>query len=162
MKQLKKIMVACDFSDYSEETLAYAATLADNAESAELVAVNVINQRDVDTILKVAQGQFNRSVEKYIEQSAKDFVKNVTEERSGKLDEMIAAVGCDHLSVKKVFRTGEPFLELLKAIEKEKPDLMVMGPKGRNNITGVLFGFVAEKMFRRCPVPLLSVRPLEG
>jgi nucleotide-binding universal stress UspA family protein len=59
---------------------------------------------------------------------------------------------------KKIVRVGVPFQELARAIEDEQVDLMVVGPKGRGNLAGVLFGSNAEKLFRHCPVPLLSVR----
>ena len=158
MKKIKKVLVACDLSQYTRDALEYAATCAD-AHGAELLIVNVINQRDIDTILKVAQGQFNRAVEKYVEESAQTFVKNVTGERTRELDKIIDELGMGQLKIRKIFKTGAPLQKLLEVIEDESPDIVVMGPRGHGDLSDVLFGSVAEKMFRRCPVPLLSVRP---
>ena len=77
------------------------------------------------------------------------------------MEKLIQEIGCAHLKIKKVFKVGVPFQELISAIENEGADLMVMGRKGRSDLADVLFGSNAEKVFRRCPVPLLSVRPVK-
>ena len=157
MKNINKIMVGVDFSSYSKDTLAYAATLAEKFQ-AELIIVNVINKRDIDTILKVGEGQFDRNIEKYVAKTAEEYVARVKAERTRQMEELIAETGCSDLTSHKVIRVGVPFQELISAVEDEGPDLMVMGQKGRSDLAGVLFGSNAEKVFRRCPVPLLSVR----
>lgn len=75
------------------------------------------------------------------------------------MEKLIEKTGCAHLSTKKVFKVGVPFQELIRAVEDEGADMLVMGQKGRSDLADVLFGSTAEKVFRRCPVPLLSVRP---
>ena len=157
MKDIHKILVGSDFSKYSKNTLPYAAALAAKFQ-AELIIVNVINKREIDTILKVAEGQFDRNIEKYVEKTAQEYEIRVKADRTRQMEKLIEDTDCAHLPIKKVFRVGVPFQELIRAIEDEGADLMVMGPKGRSDLAGVLFGSNAEKVFRRCPIPLLSVR----
>ena len=158
MKSIHKIMVGCDFSKYSKETLECAVALAEKLE-ADLIVVNVINKKEIDTLLKVAEGQFDRNIEKYVEKTAQEYETRVKADRTRQMEKLIEEIGCAHLSIKKVFKVGVPFQELISAIEDEGADMLVMGQKGRSDLVDVLFGSTAEKVFRRCPVPLLSVRP---
>ncbi|MFC1813037.1 universal stress protein [Thermodesulfobacteriota bacterium] len=149
MIKIGKIMVACDFSEYSKEALKYAADLAENLK-ADLLITHVINQRDVDAVQTVSVYSTAISVE--------EFTKNQEENRSMRIDKLIEETSIAHLPVKKVIRVGIPFQELIRSIKDEGVDLVVMGPKGRSNLKGIFFGTTAEKMFRHCPVPLLSIR----
>jgi nucleotide-binding universal stress UspA family protein len=157
MKSFNKIMVACDFSKYSKETLACAVALAEKLQ-ADLIIANVINKKEIDIILRVAEGQFDRNIEKYVEKTAQEYETRVKADRTRQMEKLIEEIGCAQLPIKKVFRVGVPFQELISAIEDEGADMMVMGQKGRSDLAGVLFGSTAEKVFRRCPIPLLSVR----
>lgn len=149
MKKVNKILVACDLSNYSIQAVEYAADMAESV-NAELVIVNVINQRDLEMVEKVSQHTDKITVSNYI--------RETRENRSEEIAKVLAASNRDPASYRTVFRTGVPFREILAAIEEEKADLLVMGTKGRTDLEDVLFGTTAQKMFRRCPIPLLSIR----
>jgi nucleotide-binding universal stress UspA family protein len=53
---------------------------------------------------------------------------------------------------------GVPRTEILDAIDRVPADLVVMGTHGRTGIDHYLIGSVAEKVVRRSPVPVMTVR----
>ena len=148
MKKIRKIMAAVDLSEYSRGVLEYAGELAESTKS-DLVIVNVINHRDIETLQNAASGTKGFSVDKWL--------KRQKEERLKAIQGLIGETALSHLPIKTVLREGVPFRELIKAVEEEETDLVVMGVKGRGNVPGVLVGSTAERVFRRCPVPILNV-----
>jgi nucleotide-binding universal stress UspA family protein len=148
MKSIHRILVALDFSQFSKYILEYAVNLAEPLH-ADLVLANVINQRDIDIVSRLSLN---------IQLNAQEYIDQTRNERLQAMDAMMQDYQTAHLKYQKIIKTGTPFVELVQAITETESDLAIMGSKGRGNIAGVLFGSTAEKLFRRSPVPLLSLR----
>jgi nucleotide-binding universal stress UspA family protein len=152
MSKTKKIMVAMDFSQFSKNITDHAGRLAEDL-GAELIFVNVINQRDVNMVEKVTAYTDKLSV--------KGYVNDLKELRTEEMQKILQETNCTQIPNRFIFKIGVPFEELIETAKAEKADMVVMGTKGRGNIAGILLGSQAEKMFRHCPVPLLSIREKE-
>ncbi len=70
---------------------------------------------------------------------------------------IIEAVYPDMVDCSYLVETGIPHRELLTAIESEKPGLVIVGTKGRSNLADVVVGSTARKLYRRWPIPLLTI-----
>ncbi len=155
MTEIKKVMACVDFSDYSKMTMEKAVEVVKGLP-AEIILLNIINNRDLDAIRVVSPyfpGTF--TVESFIEKTSND--------RSQKILEMIDQFFPDEKHrMRIVIRVGVPYEAILKAIDDEKVDLVVLASKGRSNLIGTLHGSNAEKVFRHSPVPVLSVRSRES
>ena len=149
MNNTKKIMVAVGFTEYSDELLGYAAAMAGSI-GAEMIVVNIINSRDVEAVGTIAAMGYEVDSEHY--------VSGVKEERRQILTKMLKKIEFPAERIRSIFKVGHPVEELLKIAVNEKVDLIVMGIKGRSDLEHVLVGSVAEKIFRRSPIPILSYR----
>ena len=149
MGAVRKILVAVDFSQHSIKAAEYAGALAREL-GAKLILINVYHQRDAYMLDNVAVRYPEFPVKKYLEANLQDR-KNSLAELAGKLRQ-------DGTDIAIQVRTGIPYKALLEEIEEKKPDLLVMGAKGRSDIVDVIVGSCAQKMFRRSPIPVLSVR----
>ncbi|MDH3796986.1 MAG: universal stress protein [Desulfobacterales bacterium] len=149
MSKVKKIMVAMDFSEFSNKITDHAGRLAEDL-GAELIFVNVINQRDIDMV-----NQITLHTDKI---SLKDYINGLVDDRTEQMQCLLKDTNCTRIPHRFLIKKGVPFAELIETAKAEKVDMVVMGTRGRSNIAGIMFGSQAEKMFRHCPVPLLSVR----
>ena len=54
---------------------------------------------------------------------------------------------------------GVPFLEIVRYAKEHEIDLIVLATHGRSALAQVLLGSVAERVVRKAPCPVLTVRP---
>ncbi|MBP8625194.1 MAG: universal stress protein [Syntrophorhabdales bacterium] len=142
---IKKILCPVDFSEFTDEILVYATEIAKRFD-AELYLLHVIPSLSYFTPYESFMTPENlvvleRSIEREVE---KDFEK-ITK----KID----------IPFKKVVRTGVAFVEIIDYIKEESISLVVMGTHGRSGIEHILIGSVAEKVVRKSPCPVLTIRP---
>jgi nucleotide-binding universal stress UspA family protein len=154
MKKIDKILACVDFSEYTRMTMESAVAIAGGTQ-AEIVVLNIINQRDVASVGMVSQYYPDRI-------NVDDYVRDLKKERLEKLNTLIkndfsAFRGKMTVEVD----VGIPWESIVQAAVTHKADLIVMANKGRGNLSRVLFGSVAEKVFRHSPVPVVSVRDPE-
>jgi len=154
MKNINRVLTCVDLSDYSKMIIEYALEFVRGLNT-EILLFNVINEIDIDAVNTLSPhfpGGLN--VESYIE--------SIKAERHMLINEMIDRhFKEEKLQMKILIHVGIPYDAILKAIETEEVNLVVIASKGKSNLIGTLHGSNAEKVFRHSPVPVLSVRNRE-
>ena len=145
---VKKILVPIAFSKYSQGILNYAAEMAALLQ-AKLLVVNVINERDLEAVNKIASFGYKVDVESYL--------KTLKDEKRAELKKLMAEMTLADEQVSFSFRVGDPTTELLKVVVDQAIDMVIMGVKTRD-VKNIFAGSVAERMFSKCPVPIVSFR----
>ncbi len=157
-RKINKILACVDFSEYSTMVLSYAAALA-SAPDMQIIVLNVINQRDINGI-KMAVGYFP-SVGP-VTLGVEDHVDNWKKDRMIQLKQLAKEHFFEDKSkMHLIVDTGIPYDCILKTADAEDVDMIVLANKGRGNLSRVLFGSAAEKVFRHAKVPVVCVRDPE-
>lgn len=145
---INKILVPIAFSKYASGIITYAADLAAST-GAELLVANVINERDLEAVDKITSFGYKVDIEHYME--------TIKKERRAELHTLMEKLTLPDEQVTFTFCVGEPTNELLKLVVDKKIDTVVMGVKAKD-IRHIFTGSVAERMFRKCPVTVISYR----
>jgi nucleotide-binding universal stress UspA family protein len=61
--------------------------------------------------------------------------------------------------VVRAARVGAAFLEIIEYVREQEIDLVVIGTHGRSGLMHILMGSVAERIVRKSPCPVLTVKP---
>jgi len=141
---LKRVLVAYDFSDYSELALSYALTLAQEYQS-ELHLLHVLPPR----------------VEKLWSSSSEVAFEINFQKATRRLQYVIPSDAYQWCKISKPVTEGQPYREILSYAEENKIDLICMGAHGTDFGMRALFGSNADRVLRQAPCPVLIARPLK-
>ena len=150
MKKIEKIMVPVAFSPYSQGIVDYALMLASSLDVQKLIFVSVINQRDVEAVETISALGYEVDGEQYVEE--------IKKQRAEALDKLLENSEFPDERMKLIITVGKPAQKILKHAVKEEVDMIVMGVKGRSDLAHAFTGSVAEKLFRRSPITIVSYR----
>jgi len=145
MITLKTILFPTDFSDFSLYALDYAVSFA-RQYGAKLVLMHGVDVFLSDPAYFAPYVPDRRMFG--------DF-ENKSRER---LDEIAKTKVPDGIPVEIVVKQGRPFVEIVREARERKVDLVVIATHGRTGLSHAMFGSTAEKVVRKAPCPVLSIK----
>ena len=146
MIELNHILVPTDFSKSGRAALKYAVTLADEFGSA-VHLLHVVEPMPPGVLMS-----------RIPVEELRDGMKKNAEEQMAEVRGIWSEY---NFPVTEVIKEGIPFVEIIKFAKDNDVDLIIMGTHGRGAIQHALMGSVAEKIVRKAPCPVLTVRDPE-
>ena len=147
---IKKILIPIDFSDYSKAALKYAVSFS-KIFDAELILIYVVEPVIYPPDFSMGQVALP-TVDLDLNTRAKE-----------ELDKLVKTEINSTLKARTTVRTGKPFVEIIECAKEEDIDLIIIATHGHSGVEHILFGSTAEKVVRKAPCPVLTLRePIKG
>jgi nucleotide-binding universal stress UspA family protein len=144
MIAVKKILVPTDFSECSAAAVSYGRAMA-SVFGATLHLLHVV--QDPYTQPWAAEA---------FPAPLGDLLEQWEQQAETRLKEQIPEAELGNAVIVTVI--GSPFYEIVRYADEQKIDLIVIGTHGRGPLGHMLLGSVAEKVVRKAPCPVLTVR----
>ena len=147
---ISKVLVPIDFSDYSKSALKYAVNFA-KIFKADMFLIYVVEPIIYPPDFSMGQIAIP-SVSTEWDERAKE-----------ELDKLAKTEISSDVNVKTIIKTGKPFVEIIETATEENIDLIIIATHGHSGVEHILFGSTAEKVVRKAPCPVLTLRePIKG
>ncbi len=141
----KTILFATDFSEGSDFAFQYALSMARKFDG-KLLIIHIINEPVDLRGFYVPHISFDK-LEEEIEQGAEKLMEKFCRTHMQ-----------DFTDYESFVFPGIPYDEIIKNAVDFNADLIVLGTHGRTGLDHVLFGSTAEKVVRKSPVPVMTIR----
>ena len=145
MIKLKKVLVPTDFSDSARHAFSYGVSFA-REYHAELVLLHVVENLTVgyaSDLFPVPMAEVFQEISGY----AKAELQKLAEEARQK-----------GVAVTELVVQGKPSAEIIRHAAENGIDMIVLGTHGKGMLDQALFGSTTERVVRRAPCPVLTVR----
>jgi len=146
MDRFKKVLFPVDLSDVSPKMVPFVMSVA-NMWKAEVHVLFVVSVLEHFTSMYVPEMSISKLEQEMVLGSER------------KLEEFVQEHFPDNRVTKASVIVGDPAEEIVKYVNEEKMDLIVIGTHGRKGLEKVFFGSVAERVIKTSPVPVLSINP---
>jgi nucleotide-binding universal stress UspA family protein len=146
MLKIDKILFPSELREYSLKILPYVISMSEKFNS-KIYLLHVIED-------------FSKWGGFYIPHISLDVYQKEAMEAAEKLMDRVCKdqmQGCPDFQ--RIILSGNPASEILKTIDSEAIDLVVMGTHGYKGLEHAIFGSVAEKVVKNSAVPVLTINP---
>ncbi|MFQ5638709.1 MAG: universal stress protein [bacterium] len=152
MIAIQRILVPTDFSENARNALELAVLLAEKF-GAKIILLYVFE-------MPAAAGQtLYHLLSKELEESRRDLYRLIRAKSWGALKDLVRRYSESIVEIDPLFfEEGIPFVEIIRVAKELDVQLIVMSTHGRTGLSNLLIGSVAEKVVRKAPCPVLTVR----
>jgi universal stress protein A len=148
---ITNILVPVDFSPHAEHAFTYATTLAERF-GAKLSLLYVVDDSFVT-------GGWSSEI--YV-QNVPELTENLIADADRRLATLKASAAALGLTAETAVIRGRPAHAIVEHAKNGGFNLIVMGTHGRTGVSHVVMGSVAERVLRKAPCPVLTVRGTEA
>ena len=151
MEDIKRILVVSRSTEDCKNAFRYGAHLA-KAFSAEL------------SILYIEYDPFDRIGFHYLAGLAtfKDEYKARIKQAREEIDRCVADERAAGMTITEIFQEGDPLEETIKAVERDKIDLILLAAHPEGRLERIIYGRSNHELIRRLPCSVLFIKGEEA
>ena len=156
--EIKKILYTTDLSENARHAFSYAASLANRYDAG--ITILYVLEEISPTSDNLVVGILGQEKWDALRNSNEKEVLDTLKSRLAKFCEDVQAElpACPFITDKITVTIGKPVDEILREVEKNDYDMVVMGAHGHGALADAVMGSVSRRVVRRCRKPVLVVR----
>ena len=149
MNEYKRILIVCRMIQSSRKAIQIGVSLAQKYEAELYVIHSIYNPfglRGWSVGTMSLAGEY----------------ENIVQETKRKLSELVESEKSKGMSIRELVREGEPTGEILKTIENEKIDLLVLLAHKEGRLEDLFFDRSNDELIRKMPCSIMLVKKEPG